>query len=126
MSLWNPILIYDSIVPLFLMIIMGYFLWKHHPKRISSLVGYRTTYSTMNLDTWNFAHEYCGSMLWKVGWILEGIALLFILPIYGSLDSFVMVIREILPYIQLVIFFVIVILTERALRKTFTEEGERK
>lgn len=126
MLLWDPIFIYDSIVPLFMMIILGYFLWRHHPKQISVFVGYRTSYSTKNLDTWNFAHEYCGRLLWKIGWILELAAFIVNLHIYGSFDSFIMMIRKILPYIQFAMFILVIILTEMMLRKTFTKDGARK
>lgn len=126
MAWWNPVWIYDSVVAVFMMILLGYILWKHHPKQISAFVGYRTSYSTKTLDTWNFAHEYCGSLLWKTGWILELVAVMINLPIYGSWDGYVLVLRKILPYIQLVLFFLAVLLTEIALRKNFTKDGVRR
>jgi uncharacterized membrane protein len=126
MSLWDPIFIYDSVVALFMMIILGYFLWKHHPKQISVFVGYRTSYSTKSIDTWNYAHEYCGRRLWILGWVLEMTALIINLHIYGSFDGTIMLVRKILPYIQLVLFFIVIIQTEVSLRKNFTKDGARK
>jgi len=125
MSLWDPVFIYDSVFALFMMILMGYFLWKHHPKQISVFVGYRTSYSTKSIDTWNFAYEYCGRLLWKTGWILELIAFIINLHIYGSLDDSVLFVRKILPFIQLGIFIIVIILTEVSLRKNFNKDGEK-
>lgn len=126
MSLWNPVLIYDSVFALFMMVGMGYFLWKHHPKQISVFVGYRTSYSTKSIDTWNFAQEYCGRLLWKTGWVLELIAIIINLNIYGLLDDSVLLIRKILPFIQLLIFVIVIILTEISLRKNFNKDGEKR
>ena len=126
MSLWNPIFIYDSVFLLFMMILLGYFLWKHHPKEISVFVGYRTNYSTKNIDTWNFAHEYCGCRLWTMGWIFELIAFVVNLHVYGIYDGAVEIIRKILPYIEIAAFIVIIIMTEVSLRKNFNQEGERR
>lgn len=46
-------------IPLFLLSIhwMGIFLTVHDPKNINGLIGYRTSRSMRNMDTWNFAHE---------------------------------------------------------------------
>lgn len=126
MSLWNPVFIYDSVFSLFMMILLGYFLWKHHPKEISVFVGYRTTYSTKSIDTWNFAHEYCGRRLWTMGWILEMIAFIINLHVYGAYDDAVLAIRKILPYIQIAVFIVIIIMTEVSLRRFFNKDGERR
>ena len=51
----------DLIVPI-VMIIGGRMMWKHCPKSINGIVGYRTHRSTKNMDTWKFAHEYCGKL----------------------------------------------------------------
>ena len=37
------------------------------PRRINALVGYRTTMSMKNMDTWRFAHERCGGNLTRMG-----------------------------------------------------------
>ena len=58
-------LICDLIIPI-VMIIGGRMMWKHCPKHINGIVGYRTTRSMKNMDTWKFAHDYCGKL-----WLLE-------------------------------------------------------
>lgn len=51
----------NLLIPL-VMLIGGYFMYKHPPKKISGIIGYRTSRSRMNEDTWSFAHEYCGKV----------------------------------------------------------------
>ena len=48
-------------------IVTGRIMWKHYPKNINGLVGYRTTRSMKNMDTWKFANEHCGRLWYKMG-----------------------------------------------------------
>ena len=48
-------------------IVTGIIMWKHYPKNINGLVGYRTTLSMKNMDTWRFANEHCGRLWYKMG-----------------------------------------------------------
>ena len=64
MWFWWFMLICDLIVPI-VMIIGGRMMWKHCPKSINGIVGYRTNRSMKNMDTWKFAHKYCGKLWWK-------------------------------------------------------------
>lgn len=65
------------------MIIAGWYMWKHYPKKINSVVGYCSRRSKMNMDTWIFAHENCGKRWWKIGWIM----LVSILPTEKALKN---------------------------------------
>ena len=51
----------NLLMPL-IMLIGGYCIYKNPPKEINGLVGYRTTMSKKNKDTWTFAHDYCGRL----------------------------------------------------------------
>ncbi len=88
-----------------LMIIFGKIFSDYPPKTIYGTYGYRTSMSKKNQDTWNFAHEYCGKLWWKIGWIISVPSLLIPIPFYGICSVF--------P-------------TERALKEKFTDEGIRK
>ena len=39
---------------------------KYPPKEINGIIGYRTTMSRKNMDTWKFAHDYCGKLWLKL------------------------------------------------------------
>ena len=66
MWFWWFILICDCLIPA-IMIIAGRMMWKHCPKKINGVVGYRTKMSMINMDTWRFAHDHAGKLWWKVG-----------------------------------------------------------
>lgn len=53
-----------------IMIIAGRMMWKHCPKEINGIYGYRTKRSRKYQDTWKFAHEYFGRLSWKLGIIM--------------------------------------------------------
>ena len=63
-------------------------MWKHCPKKINGVVGYRTRMSMINMDTWKFAHEYAGKLWWKAGVGLLGPTLLIHIPFYGESDNY--------------------------------------
>ena len=69
MWFWWFMLICDLIIPI-AMVIGGRMMWKHCPKNINSMSGYRTTRSMKNMDTWKFANDYCGRIWWKIGWVM--------------------------------------------------------
>lgn len=69
------------------MIAAGWYMWKHYPKKINSVVGYRSRRSKMNMDTWKFAHENCGKRWWKIGWIMLVPTVLVQIPFYGKSDN---------------------------------------
>ncbi|WP_268051132.1 SdpI family protein [Clostridium ganghwense] len=54
-----------TIIISFTMIGFGLLFMKKPPKEINSTFGYRTTMSSKNKDTWNFAHRYAG-IVWFI------------------------------------------------------------
>lgn len=52
-------IVFTLFIPV-LMVLCGYLMYKHTPKDINGLVGYRTAMSMKNQETWDFAHNYCG------------------------------------------------------------------
>jgi hypothetical protein len=57
---------------------------------------------------------------------MELIAFIINLHIYGSLDDSVLFVRKILPFIELGVFVIVIILTEVSLRKKFDKDGEKR
>ena len=70
------------IIPL-LMILSGYLMYKHPPKKINRLVGYRTSSSMENLENWKFSNQSCGKL-----WIKFGVIILIIDVLLLILDCF--------------------------------------
>ena len=125
MGFWWFMLDCDLLVPV-LMIGTGYMMWKHPPKEINWVMGYRTSRSTKNLDTWKFAHDYCGRLWWKAGWIMLIPTAAVHIPFYRSSVDEIGTMASVLVGVQLVILILSIIPTERALKKTFTDEGIRR
>ncbi len=122
MWFWWFMLICDLIVPL-CMVAGGRMMWKHCPKQINSLTGYRTTRSMKNMDTWKFAHNYFGKLWWKLGWIIMIPSVLLPIPLYHSDEKTIGFAGLILITIQCVIMLVSIYPTERALKEHFNDDG---
>ena len=125
MWFWWFILMCDLLVPT-TMFIGGAIMTKHHPKEINSLLGYRTARSMQNMDTWKFAHSYCGRIWWKIGLITFILTVLSHLPFYSSNEDIIGTVSLVTVMIQLIILFIPIFITENALKKTFNEDGTRR
>lgn len=102
-------------------IITGYLMYRHTPKSINGLVGYRTSRSMINQDTWNFANKYCASLWIKLGIITTVISfLIYILFDVNEIVSIVIVL------IQTFLLSLSIIPVEKALKKTFDDDGNRR
>lgn len=115
----------DLIIPV-IMIACGWMMWKHCPKNINDLVGYRTSRSRKNMDTWKFAHEHCGKLWWKMGWIILIPSIIVHMPFYETADNTIGAVGGILVTIQVIILIASIFPTERALKRNFTDDGIRR
>ena len=125
MWLWWFWLICDLLIP-FAMIVVGRMSWKHCPKNINSLIGYRTTRSMKSMDTWKFAHEYCGKLWWKLGWLIMILTALMHIPLYQSNDNMIGIAGLVLITIQCTVLIISIYPTEKALKEYFNDDGTRK
>ena len=112
----------DSIIPI-VMVITGRMMWKHCPKNINGMYGYRTSRSMKNMDTWKFAHDYCGKLWWKIGWVMTIPSALIHIPLYYSNKNTIGFAGLILVAIQCFIMIVSIYPTEKALKKHFNDDG---
>lgn len=124
MSFW-PCVLCDILIPV-VMLITGRFMWKHCPKHINGLMGYRTTRSMKNMDTWKFAHDTCGRFWWKTGWIMLVFSALTHVPFYNGDEKTLGTVSLVLIIAQLVVLIASIIPTELALKKTFHSDGTRR
>ena len=96
------------------------------PQKINSLIGYRTSRSMKNTNTWLFAHHYSGKLWWRIGCIILVPSIIIHLLFYEAPDDSIGIVSLILTFIQIAILIGSIYLTEKALKKTFTEEGIRR
>ena len=125
MWFWWLIFVCDLLIPI-TMIIAGRMMWKHAPKKINGVIGYRTARSMKNIDTWNFAQEHCGRLWWKIGWIMLLPSSVIHLPFYHSSENMIGIVAAVLYTIQCLALVLSISPTERALKRTFTEDGVKR
>lgn len=113
------------IVPI-IMIIAGYFLYKHPPKTVNGIYGYRTSRSRKSLEAWNFAQAHCGKNFINIGFLLLIISVIAYAFFYKSTEHAQEIASEIFMAIQCVGLCLAVIPTEKALKENFDENGKRK
>ena len=125
MWFWWFMFVCDLLIPV-LMIICGRMMWKHTPGKINGIIGYRTKRSMKNMDTWRFAHDYCGRLWWKIGWVLLIPSAVIHVPFYNSSENMIGTVGSVLCAVQCAVLIASIFPTERALKKNFTDEGIRK
>ena len=125
MGFWIYMLIVNLLIP-FTMIGFGKYFIKKAPEKINGVFGYRTSMSMKNKDTWEFAHKYCGKIWYICGLILLPMTAVCMLLLIGE-DKYAIGTRgAIIVGIQLVILIGSIFPTEKALRKNFDKNGERR
>lgn len=109
-----------------IMILMGKVFMKSAPKKINYIYGYRTDMSMKNKDTWEFAHKYIGKLWFYLGLLLVPITVIPMLFVIGGSEDVVGTVGSIICTVALIILIIPIIPTERALKKTFDKDGNRK
>ncbi len=125
MGYWVFMLVMVLLMPL-VMLFTGRAFAKNAPKKINSLYGYRTAMSMKNQDTWQFAHRYFGRLWYRCGLVLLPVSLAVMCFALGKGESTVSRLGSALCIVQLVVLLAAIAPTERALRRTFDKDGNRK
>lgn len=125
MWFWWFMLCCDIMIPI-IMILCGRMMWKNPPQNINGLMGYRTSRSMKNMETWKFAHEYSGKLWWKIGWIILIPSIIVHIPFSQATDNTIGIVGGILVFIQIIILICSIFPTEKALKRTFTDDGLRR
>ena len=120
MWFWIFMFFSNMLVPL-VMIGAGRMMWKQCPGKINRVYGYRTKHSMKNMDTWKFAHEYCGKLWWKIGWIMLIVSIVVQIPFVHSSEDVIGKLGVVLCVVQLIVLLGSIIPTEIALKKKFFE-----
>lgn len=115
----------NLLIPI-VMVIFGNVFTKHPPGSINMAYGYRTKRSMKNQETWDFAHEYCGRIWKNAGIITLIISLLISFAVFFLDDDGAGYISLILVHLQLVILIGSIYPVEKALKKNFDDNGNRK
>ena len=125
LAMWVFMLVMNLLIPA-AMIGCGRRFTKNPPKEINMGNGYCTSRSMKNQATWDFAHEYCGRLWTRVGWILVplavvGQALTLLCPTVESMCYWSLVLTIAETVVMAAVYFPV----ERALKRNFDENGKR-
>jgi len=108
------------------MIMVGYLIHKHPPKKINAFYGYRTNRSMKNDETWKFAHDYCGRLWIKLGFILLIPTIIASIPFINSSINIVGIVTLVVQGVQVIVLIGSIFPVEAALKKNFDENGNRR
>lgn len=125
MQFFIAMFICNLLLPL-IMIIAGYAMYKNPPKKINEVIGYRTARSTKNMETWKFAHNYCGHLWLKLGLILIIPTIIIQIPFVQAGENVIGIVTLIIEGIQLAILIGSIMWVEKALKRNFDENGNKR
>ncbi len=125
MGFWIFMLVMDLLIPL-TMLGFGRMFLKRSPKEINYVFGYRTNMSMKNMDTWDFAHRYCGKIWFWSGLVMTVATVVIMLFVFNGTEDTVGTVGGMICGVQMIPLLGSIIPTEIALRKNFDKNGNRK
>ena len=115
---WIMMFICNLLIPVF-MWGAGVMMYKCPRQNINYYTGYRTKRSMKNMETWKFAHDYCGRLWVKLGIGMLIPTIVVQLPFIHSSDDTIGLMTVIICVIQIAVLLGSIIPVERALKKKF-------
>ncbi len=125
MYFWVFLLISILTIPLS-MILFGIIFTNKTPSKVNYLYGYRTKRSMINQNTWRFAHQYIGKLWHYLGLGNLILTSIIIFLIKDKTDHELESLSLVIVGIQLIVIIFPIILTEKALKRTFDDKGNYK
>lgn len=122
---WIFMLAMDLLIP-GVMIGFGKEFQKNPPTEINPGYGYRTTMSSKNQDTWDFAQRYMGKVWYQAGRVLLVPSAVPLLLVLGRDVGTVGVVGLAVSGVQLIVMLSSIGVTEHALKKNFDKNGKRR
>ena len=124
MAFWFFMLISDLIIPL-MMIFFGRSYRKDPPAAINYYEGYRTKRSKKSAESWVYAHRYWGRLSQIVAAAALPLSVIPLLFVMGKDEGTVGTLGGAVCFVQIVVvLFVPIIATERALKRNFDNDGK--
>ncbi len=124
----TAILLVDVFVVPAILLGFGWGFMKKPPQDINGSYGYRTPASMKNQDTWEFAHQVCGRVWWRMGWLLLALSTALLAWMQtrpgGERTNWLMGILVVLAEGAALILTIIPV--ERALKQNFDKDGNRR
>ena len=125
MGTWIMIVITYILIPA-LMVGAGWRMWKHPPKSINAMYGYRTKMSSLNQNTWRFSQEYAGRLWVRWGIRMMPVSILLLMFCAAAGEKADATADSVLCMVQIVIMLSSIAVVERMLNKVFDKQGNLK
>ena len=125
MGTWIMIVITYILIPA-LMTGAGWMIWKHSPKNINAIYGYRTRMSSLNQNTWRFSQEYAGRLWVRWGIRMMPVSILLLMIFAASGETAASTAGSVLCIVQIIIMLSSISVVERTLNKVFDKQGNLK
>ena len=124
----TAILLVDVFVVPAVLLGFGWRFMKKPPQDINGAYGYRTSMSMKNRDSWNFAHQMCGRVWRRMGWVLLALSAVLLAWMEtrpgGERTNWMLGILVVIAEGAALVLTIIPV--ERALKKTFDRDGNRR
>lgn len=119
-------LIFSTMVMSLVFLVGGYSLRKTAKRKINHIIGYRTSLSMKNEDTWAFANDELGKIWIKIGWFIVPFTILFnVVFAFVKLNCYEMF-CVFFVICEIVVVFITIAIVESKMRRTFNRDGSRK
>lgn len=115
---WWILFACNAVIPLVLLL-GGGLMSRNRLRRINALVGYRTQRSMQNDETWRFANRRCGKYFLILGGVTLALAVAGQLALLHAREKALTFFTLGLMCAELVLIFVCIGRTERALKRNF-------
>lgn len=125
MNFWIFMMVCNLIIPL-IVITLGKYYSNNAPKNINNIVGYRTSLSMKNKETWEFAHNYCGKLWFKMGWYMLLLSIIAMISVVNGGEKDVSLVGAAVCIIETIAIVISVFIVEKALKDNFDNNGIRK
>ena len=114
-------------IPPLLLIVLGVLALMVIPKKPNWIMGYKTSRSRQNQDTWAFAHRYWGKQAIAIGIILTVLTIVGLVLIeQGTFTLDPNIFLGLSAIVTVVAITITMIPTEIALKREFDENGKRR
>lgn len=122
MGFWMFMTAMTLLVPA-IMISVGAWMRKHPPEEINWIIGYRSTRSMKNQDTWDFGNRYGGKVVFRAGWFTLIVSVIVMLLTLFRSDGVISTVSLVLIFCQLIPLLSVIPVVERELKKRFDKDG---
>ena len=125
MGFWIFMLLMVLLIPGILISFGGVFR-KNVPVSANALFGYRTAMSMKIRDTWEFANRLFGKLAYRVGMCMVVLSAIAMVPFLWHSEDTVGMVGTVIMTVQLIPIIGIIPVVERALKKEFDKDGNRR